>query len=157
MGELQTLSRGDIARLAMAYAPPERAKPVPVPVTDGPRRPRGRPRGAGPHVDVDMGVGREYGYRDPRRLSPITVRPHRWMPEVPSGEQRQVGLEMARIRLAAGVPQAAVAAVLGVGDKAVRLWEVGSHVQPSVVRAHWAEACTEAARRRARAGRGGPA
>jgi hypothetical protein len=108
--------------------------------------PRRRPPSAavlGRFVDVDMGIGRHHGYRDPRRLGGIRVRPHLAIP--PAGRPVAVGRAMFGLRLAAGATQRAVGRLLGVSGEAVSRWEWGLVAAPSHVRALWVDVCRRAA------------
>jgi hypothetical protein len=96
-----------------------------------------------PLVDVDMGVGREYGYRDPR-LGDIRVYGHG--AAAPVTDRLETGAVMLRVRRAAGASRKAVARVLGESAWAIRDWEKGRLPQPTGVRARWADACATAAR-----------
>lgn len=104
--------------------------------------------GEGPAVDVDMGIGRQFGYRDAGRLGAIVVHGHVAVP--PVVDRHRVGAAMARLRRAAGASQDAVAAVLAVSKHRVSRWERGCAAPPpAVVRARWADICAAAAAGRA--------
>lgn len=94
-------------------------------------------------VDIDMGIGRQYGYRDPYRVNALAQQQRAASPE-------RVAVELQRMRYDAGVSQRDVARVLGITQTAVSQWERRLRKVPDDVRTRWAELCAEAARRRSR-------
>lgn len=76
-----------------------------------------------PMVDVDLGIGRQFGYLDPLRRRPD---------DLPSC----VGV-LSQARTRAGLSEAQLARVLGVRERQVQRWERGVDLIPVPVRARW--------------------
>lgn len=83
-----------------------------------------------PLVDIDMGIGREYGYRDIAG----TVAVYPWV------------ANMRSVRVATGATLRQVAAVVGVHFRTVSGWENRRRRTPVEVERRWAQVCVEAVR-----------